>query len=330
VPRIALDASGGDHAPEAPVAGALEAVRELRDGTEIVLVGPASAVRAELAKHGPTPDRVSVVDAPEIVGMAEKPLAAIRSKRKSSIVIGLTLQKAGEVDAFLSAGNTGAVMAASMLLLGTHEGVARPAIGAILPTVDTPALLLDAGANTDCDARELLGFAQLGTVYARDVMRIPNPTVGLLNIGEEEEKGNAVAKEAFHLLNQSSHFRFVGNVEGSDILTDKSDVVVCDGFVGNIVLKFYESAGRVLSDLLQRELPADAVSPDRMERILSFLDYSSYGGAPLLGVRGVSIICHGRSSPAAIKNALRVAERSVKNKLSQHIHDEFVGGEAVA
>ena len=328
--RIALDASGGDFAPQAPVAGALLALEELPETAHVVLVGPEAEVRAELTRQaGPAPERLTVVDAPEAIGMAEKPLAAIRSKRRSSIVVGLGLHKAGDVDAFLSAGNTGAVMAASHLLLGIHEGVQRPAIGTVLPTVDNPVLLLDAGANVDCDARELLGFAHLGVVYARDVLRIENSLVGLLNIGEEEEKGNATVKEAFSLMQRSS-LRFAGNVEGSDILTDKADVVVCDGFVGNIVLKFYESAGRVFSDLLKHELDDEVMNGPGMGRVFRFLDYSSYGGAPLLGVRGISIICHGRSSPAAIKNALRVAFQSVESNLSQHIHDEFVEGEAVA
>ncbi len=322
-----MDASGGDFAPEVPVAGALEAIDILPSSCEIVLIGPKSQVDAELARHGPRPDRIQVVDAPEIIGMGEKPLAAIRNKRKSSIVVGLNMHKAGEVDAFLSAGNTGAVMAASTLLLGLHEGVDRPAIGAVMPSLDQPVLLLDAGANIDCSPRELLGFAQLGVVYARDVLQFEDPSVGLLNIGEEEKKGNSAVKETYPLLATSSHFRFVGNVEGSDILTDKCDVVVCDGFVGNIVLKFYESVGRILSDVIRKEVDSDTVAGAGMGRVFKFLDYSSYGGAPLLGVRGVPIICHGRSSPTAIQNALRVALQSVESHLSQHIHDEFAQGE---
>lgn len=328
--RIALDASGGDFAPRNPVLGALAALDVLPDTGEIVLIGPRAEVEAELRSHGPLPDRVSVVDAPETIGMADKPLAAVRSKKRSSIVIGLKMHKAGEVDAFISAGNTGAVMAASTLLLGLTDGVERPAIGAILPSVPEPVLLLDAGANVDCSPEELLGFACLGAVYARDVLRRPVPRVGLLNIGEEPEKGNVVAKEAHRLFGRSDHFTFAGNVEGSDILVNKCDVIACDGFVGNIVLKFYESTARIFADLLKREIDPQILDGPGMERVLRFLDYSEYGGAPLLGVRGISIICHGRSSPAAIKNAIRVAMQSVASHLTQHIRDEFAEGGAVA
>jgi len=331
VTRIALDASGGDYAPERPVAGALDALRQLPDSCHIVLVGPRDGIEAELAQQdGPTPDRLSIVHAPEIIGMGEKPLAAIRSKRQSSIVVGLTLHQQGEVDAFISAGNTGAMMVASRFVLGLHDGVERPAIGTVLPTVTDPVLLLDAGANVDCNARELYGFAQLGSVYARDVFDRDRPKVGLLNIGEEEEKGNTVAKEAYALLREQPHVTFVGNVEGGDVLQGVCDVVVCDGFVGNIVLKFYESAGRTFADLLQREFPADVLKTEGAARAFEFLDYSTYGGAPLLGVKGVSIICHGRSSPRAFTNAIRVAKHAADNHLSDHIHDEFVQGGAAA
>jgi glycerol-3-phosphate acyltransferase PlsX len=330
VTRIALDASGGDFAPTNPVLGALSALEVLPESCEIVLIGPRAEVEAELRSQGEPPDRISVVDAPETIGMAEKPLSAVRSKKRSSIVLGLSMHKAGDVDAFISAGNTGAVMAASTLLLGLTDGVERPAIGAILPSVPDPVLLLDAGANVDCSAEELLGFAYLGAVYARDVLRRPAPRVGLLNIGEESEKGNAVAKEAHQLFRRSDHFTFAGNVEGSDILVNKCDVIACDGFVGNIVLKFYESTGRIFADLLKREVDPAILSGPGMGRVLRFLDYSEYGGAPLLGVRGISIICHGRSSPAAIKNAIRVAMQSVDSHLTQHIRDEFAEGGAVA
>jgi glycerol-3-phosphate acyltransferase PlsX len=330
VARIALDASGGDFAPAQPVAGALEAVQNLPANCEIVLVGSRSEIEAELAKHGRQPDRISIVDAPEKIGMDEKPLAAVRSKRKSSIVTGLQLHRQGEVDAFISAGNTGAVMAASTLLLGLHDGVERPAIGTVLPSMKEEILLLDAGANVDCSPRELMGFAQLGAVYVRDVFERPDPVVGLLNIGEESEKGNAAAKEAYALLKTTTHFTFAGNIEGSDILVGRCDVVVCDGFVGNIVLKLIESVARTFDGMFRTALDASIVDSEAMKEVFHFLDYSSYGGAPLLGVQGVTIICHGRSSSRAIASALRVALRAVNVHLSDHIHDEFVEDGAVA
>lgn len=329
--RIALDASGGDHAPEAPVAGAVEAINCLGPVCEIVLIGPRAAVEAALSRHGPIPDGITITDAPETIGMDEKPLQAIRSKPRSSIVVGLEAQKRGAVAAFVSAGNTGAVMAASRLLLGLHRGIERPAIGTLFPTVGDPVLFLDAGANIDCSPRELVGFAHLGALYARYVMNRPAPTVGLLSIGEEEEKGTPAVREAHRLLrNGRGRFRFVGNVEGRDILTGACDVVVCDGFVGNIVLKFYESVARLFTGLLEREMEEAVLASDAMRRVLTTLDYSEYGGAPLLGVQGVSVICHGRSPARAIKNAVGVALQSVENRLSEHIGAEFIEDGAAA
>ena len=328
--RIALDAMGGDYAPDVPVQGALAAVDELPPSSDILLVGRQAEIEATLVKHGAKRDRFRIVDAPDVVGMGEKPLAAVRGKPKSSIGIGLGLQKKGEADGFISAGNTGAVMAASTILLGLHPGVQRPAIGMLFPTGGEPVLVLDGGANVDCSPRELQGFAYIGAVYARDVLGRPKPTVGLLNIGEEEEKGNAAVKEAHALLRHSTHFTFKGNVEGRDILGGACDVVVCDGFVGNVVLKFYESVARLFHGLLDREVGRDVLASPAMQRVFKLLDYSEYGGAPLLGIRGVSIICHGSSPPRAIKNAIRVAIQSVQSHLSQHIGAEFAGGEAVA
>jgi glycerol-3-phosphate acyltransferase PlsX len=333
--RIALDAMGGDNAPEAEVEGAAQALAELPPTFIIQLVGRTADIEQALARHPDIPrKRLQVVEAPEVVGMGEKPLAALKSKPKSSISIGLTLQKNDKSDAFISAGNTGAVMAASTLILRLHPGVQRAAIGALLPTGTKPVLLVDSGANVDCDARELVGFAHLGAVYARDVLGRAEPAVGLLNIGEEDEKGNAVAKEAHQMLKSQTGFRYVGNVEGRDVPAGEArggplDVVVCDGFVGNVVLKFYESAGRVFVGFIKREAPAILKSPE-MVNVLKILDWSTYGGAPLLGVQGVSIICHGSSPARAIKNAIRIAVQSVENHLSQDIGAEFARGEVSA
>src|SRR5207253_5908491 len=321
---IALDAMGGDNAPRVEVEGAVQALRELPPTFRIQLVGRTADVEAALQAQGDVDrKRLDIVEAPEVVGMGEKPLAAIKSKPRSSIAIGLGLQKKGQSDAFISAGNTGAVMAAATLLLRVHEGVARAAIGTQFPTAGRPVLVIDGGANVDCDARELVGFAHLGSVYARDVLGRANPTVGLLNIGEEDEKGNAVVKEAHQLLKQTPGIHYIGNIEGREIPVGEArgkrlDVVVCDGFVGNVVLKFYESAGRLFVSLIKREAP-DVLQRPEMAKVLSVLDYATYGGAPLLGVQGVVIICHGASPAKAITNAIRVAVQSVRTHLSDDI-----------
>lgn len=328
--RIALDVMGGDEAPAVPVAGALEALAELPASTEILLVGRRDAIAAALEPHDAAADRLRIVEAPDVIAMSEKPLAAVRGKPKSSIRVGLELQKAGEADAFISAGNTGAVLAAATLLLGLHPGVERAAIAALFPTGAQPVLVIDGGANVDCSPRELTGFAHLGSVYARDVLRRPDPGVGLLNIGEEAEKGNAAVRDVHVLLAQEPGIRFVGNVEGRDILAGACDVVVCDGFVGNVVLKFYESVARLFRDLLVREVERSVLESAGLRRVFKVLDYSEYGGAPLLGVRGVAVICHGRSPARAFKNAIRVALQSVESGLSGHIGAELTRGEAVA
>ncbi|NIM50274.1 MAG: phosphate acyltransferase PlsX [Gemmatimonadales bacterium] len=327
--RIALDAMGSDVAPDVPVAGAVAAVRELPASHEILLVGRQAEVHEALAKHDIPADRIHVVNAPEVIDMSEKPLAAVRGKRKSSIRVGVELQKRGEAHAFISGGNTGAVMAACTLLLGLHPGVERPAIGTVFPTRAKPVLVLDAGANIDCSPRELRGFAHIGSVYARDVLGRTNPSVCLLNIGEEEEKGNEAVRSAYELLKNDRGLRFAGNVEGRDILNGECDVVVCDGFVGNVVLKFYESVARLFSDLLKNEIDPRVLESTAMNRVFRILDYSEYGGAPLLGVRGVAIICHGNSPVRAIKNAIGVAAQAVESHLSQHIAAELAGDGAV-
>jgi phosphate acyltransferase len=333
--RVAVDAMGGDTAPQAEIAGALQALTALPDKFIIQLVGRSDVIGAELAKY-PDADRsrLEIREAAEVIGMAEKPLAAVRSKRKSSIVIGLGLQKAGESDAFVSAGNTGALLAASTLLLGLHDGVERATVATLFPTSSQPVLVLDGGANVDCSPRELVGFAYLGSVYMRDVLRRPSPTVGLLNVGEEEEKGNAIIREAHALLRRSPRLHYIGNVEGRDIVAGHPkfgvvDVVVCDGFVGNVILKFYESVAHLFVNLVKERVP-DMLGRPEIKEVFRILDYSEYGGAPLLGVQGISIICHGASTPNAIKNAIRVAVQSVQVDLSRHIGAEFAQREAAA
>ena len=333
--RVAVDAMGGDTAPQAEIAGVVQALTALPGQFIVQLVGRADVIKAELAKY-PNIDhsRLEIHEAAEVIGMAEKPLAAVRKKPKSSIVIGLGLQKAGQSDAFVSAGNTGAILAASTILLGLHDGVERATVATLLPTANQPVLVLDGGANVDCSPRELVGFAYLGTVYMRDVLRRPSPTVGLLNVGEEEEKGNAISREAHNLLKRSPRLHYIGNIEGRDIVAGHHkygvvDVVVCDGFVGNVVLKFYESVGRLFVGLVKQLVP-DLLQRAELRELFRILDYSEYGGAPLLGVKGVSIICHGASPANAYKNAVRVAVQSVEADLSKHIGAEFAEGETAA
>jgi glycerol-3-phosphate acyltransferase PlsX len=326
--RVAVDAMGGDFAPHAAVAGALLALAELSDEHTIQLVGRTALVEStltellagECAAQMPHRGRVTVVEAPDVVAMTDKP-SAVRGKSRSSMVVGLKLQADGHADAFVSAGNTGAQMAASVFTLGRHAGLARPAISTLFPTARQPVVVLDSGANVDCSAEELVQFARLGAVYAEDLLGRAEPTIGLLSIGEEPEKGNAAVKEAHQLLAREPDLRFLGNIEGRDIpvgACDRGpiDVVVCDGFVGNVLLKFYESLAPTLLDVFARALHAEQ---DSLAEAFKELDYSEYGGAPLLGVKGVSIISHGKSNARAVKNAVKVAVRAVESRMSEHI-----------
>src|SRR5271156_1669584 len=311
---------GGDHAPHATVDGALLALAELAPQHSIQLVGRTADIDAALSRHRDVPrDRLEVIDAPDVVAMTDKPSAVLRGKKQSSMVIGLELQPAGRSDAFVSAGNTGAQMAASSRVLGLMPGLERPAIATQFPTAGKPVLVLDSGANVDCSPEELLSFARLGAVYAEDLLGRPNPVIGLLSVGEEDEKGSAAGKEANQLL-RTSGLNFQGNVEGRDLPRGASDrgpidVVVCDGFVGNVLLKFYET---VAPTIIRMVVKASGVDPEQILRPLPQLDADSAGGAPLLGVKGVSIISHGRSNAKAIKNAIGVALRTVESRMTEH------------
>ena len=319
--RIALDAMGGDHAPKAPVAGALEALAELDATHTIQLVGRRADIEAQLSALGAPASgqtRLEIIDAPDVIEMTDKP-TDVRKKPNSSMMLGLKIQAEGKSDAFVSAGNTGAQMAASMMALRLHAGLKRPAIATNFPTAKKSIVVMDSGANVDCSADELVQFARLGSVYAEDILGRTNPAVGLLSIGEEPEKGNAVTKEAHQML-LNAGINFLGNVEGRDLPAGTShhgdlDVVVCDGFVGNVILKFYEAVAPLMVRLLVKE----GVDETTIKKGLRSLDYSEHGGAPLLGVKGVSIICHGRSTPAAIKNAVKAAVRAVDSRMNEHI-----------
>jgi glycerol-3-phosphate acyltransferase PlsX len=316
--RVALDAMGGDHAPREIVAGAADAVRDL--GIEVALVGPAARLREEM-RGGASAAHLRIVDAPDVIGMAEAPAMALRRKRRSSIAVALDLVRRGEADAMVSAGNTGAVMAAALLTLRPIEGIDRPAIAAVLPTQRGRALMLDAGANVDCRPKHLLQFAVMGSVYAQRVMGVPSPRVGLLSNGEEDTKGNELVIRAAELLRRSG-LRFIGNIEGRGVFAGDADVVVCDGFVGNAVLKFGEGLALGIFSLLREELSRGllvrlgvALARPRLRALARRLDHTEYGGAPLLGVDGICIVSHGSSKSRAIRNAIALAAESVRSHM---------------
>ena len=318
--RIVLDAMGTHGAPRSEVAGAMAALQEFDGDFRIVLVGDRAVVQAELARHRDVPmDRLELEDAPDRVLPGEAPASVLRKHPNSSIVRGLQLHKEGRADAFVSAGSTGAVMAASLFILRPLEGVDRPAIGTLLPTAANPIIMLDAGANVDCKTHHLIQFAHLGNIYAQDLMGLERPRIGLLNIGEEPEKGDEIALEAYQRLAREPGLHFVGNIEGNEIINGRCDVLVCDGFVGNVLLKFYESVAQFIVGFLRRELKNAGAEKLDFEEAFRMLDYSDCGGAPLLGVNGVPIICHGDSSPKAIRNAIRVAAQSVRSSMVEHV-----------
>ena len=321
--RIALDAMGGDRAPSEIVAGAVEAVRE--HGREIVLVGRRPVIEEELARQGASDSRLSVVDALEVVSMDESPVASYRTKKDSSIAVGLRLLRDREVQGFVSAGNSGAIMTAALFILGRIEGIERPALATVFPTLLGKCLLIDVGANAECKPHYLAQFGLMGSVYMERVFGCQSPKVGLLSNGEEDSKGNQLVQEARPLL-RGAPLRFVGNVEGKDIPFGLADVVVCDGFTGNVVLKLAEGIGEMFFQMLREELTrnvlsqaAAAVLRPSFRRIAKRLDYQEYGGAPLLGVNGVCSIAHGRSSAKAICNAIRVTIQAAEGGLVQAI-----------
>lgn len=320
--RIALDAMGTDTAPVAEVAGAVGALRTPGSDFEVTLVGDSASLEVELAKHSAFPtERLSIVHAPDRVLPGDPPSTVLRRKPESSIAIGVGLHKDGKADAFISAGSTGAVMAASLFILRPLDGVDRPAIGTVVPSAGGPLLLLDAGANVDCKPHQLVQFAHLGKVYAQDLMGIAEPRIGLLNIGEEPRKGDELAVATYKFLEESG-LNFVGNVEGRGIIEGGCDVLVCDGFVGNVLLKFYESVASFIVGLLTNAL-GEAHASEDLEEVFRLLDFTETGGAPLLGVNGIPIICHGASPPKAIENAIRVGDRAAKASMVSHFVREL-------
>lgn len=329
--RIALDAMGGDFAPVNEVIGTIECLRQCGNRFHVVLVGDEQQIHAELQKHNTAGLDFSVVHAPEIIDMHDSPVVAIKTKPNSSLVKGMTLHKDRSVDAFVSAGNTGAVTAASTLILGRIPGVSRPTVAAIFPSESGPTLIVDAGAVSDCRPQFLFEFGVMGSIYSRYMFKKTSPRVGLLNIGEEESKGNELAKESFKYISErKAAFNFIGNIEGRDILKGNVDVVVCDGFVGNILLKFAESIPGYLKFQFKKFATKSLVNTlmigvlrGSLREIFRDMDYTEFGGIPLLGVNGVSIIGHGSSPSKAIKNMLFRAEEMVQFRINQHIQENL-------
>lgn len=329
--RIAIDAMGGDFAPDEVVAGAIRAREEL--GVEILLVGDQARIERAIQQHVATlPEGITIVPAEGMIEMCEEPLTSLRRKPKASINVAMKLVKKDQADAVVSAGHSGAAMAAALLKLGRLKGIDRPAIGAVFPTLkaDKSVLVLDVGANVDCRPRFLEQFAVMGSVYSRSVLGVDEPQVGLLNIGEEASKGNDLALQTHQLLQNRSGINFVGNAEGRDVLSGDFDVVVCDGFVGNVLLKFAEAVGDVLLQILREELPrgvrgklGTAMLKPNLRRIKQRIDHAEHGGGLLLGVDGVCIISHGSSQAPSIFNAIRLANEAVEHRVLDQIHGYY-------
>lgn len=329
--RIAVDGMGGDYAPQVVVDGAVLAANDFSD-VEIILVGQPDALKRELNRHKVIGGKIVIEPASEVIGMGDSPVQAIRRKKDSSMLVCVELLKQGKADAFVTAGNTGAAVAATTLKLGLLPGIRRPGIAISTPTLHGISVAMDVGANINPSAEELFQYAVMTDIYARSIYHKKNPSVGLLNIGEEESKGTEVLKEAYKLLRDSS-LNFVGNIEGRDFFTGKVDCIICDGFVGNVVLKMCESMVETALSLLSRELKKNPISllgawlcQPALNAIRKETNYEEAGGAPLLGVNGRVIISHGISSARAIRNAIRVAGETVIKKVNERIVEQISNG----
>jgi glycerol-3-phosphate acyltransferase PlsX len=327
--RIVLDAMGGDHAPEVVVEGGVMAAREY--GIEVVLVGPQEVIEAELAKHDTAGLSLPVVHASQVIEMTDEPSMAARKKKDSSMVVGMKLVNNGEADAFTTAGNSGGALAAALFRLGRVKGIKRPALSTVFPTRKGLCFISDIGANTDCKPIYLLQFGIMGSAYAERVLGIPSPRVGIVSTGEEEGKGSILVKEVFKLFRESD-LNFIGNVEGKDIPAGLADVVVTDGFSGNVAIKLAEGVAALLMEVMEEEIKkrptavlGALLAKSALREVKRRLDYSEYGGAPLLGVDGVVIIGHGRSNAKAIKNMVRVGKEAVEKGMLEAIKEGIAG-----
>lgn len=326
--KIVVDAMGGDFAPQNVVAGAVDAVKEYR--ACVTLVGPRELIEEELKKYQFPKGLIEIVDAPDVVAMDEPATVVIRQKPQSSINVGIGLLKKEGYGAFVSAGNTGACVAASIFVLGMIPGVDRPGIGCVFPSLKKFTFIIDVGANTAAKPEHLLQYAKMAKVYAQSVLDRPRPSIGLLNIGEEESKGTGLEKEAHKLLEEKEPL-FIGNIEANEVFTGKTDCIVCDGYVGNITLKVAEGLMESAGKLLKREIKKNPIAilgalllQSSLSELKKSVDYSEYGGAPLLGVDGLVLISHGRSSAKAIKNAVRAAKEQVEHNVLARIKEEMV------
>ena len=328
--KVAVDAMGGDHAPAAIVKGAVDALQE-RDNLFVYLAGKEDAIRQELSKYSYPEERIQIVPASQVIETGEPPVNAIRGKKDSSLVVALGLVRKGEADAFVSAGSTGAVLVGGQVMVGKLKGVERAPLAPLIPTLKGSSLLIDCGANVDARSSHLVQFARMGSIYMENVMHIKNPRVALVNIGAEEEKGNALAKETYPLLKACKDINFIGNIEAREIPEGKADVIVCEAFVGNVILKLYEGvAGALMKKVkagmmstLRSKIGALLVKP-ALKSTLKDFDVSEYGGAPLLGLKGLVVKSHGSSDANEIKNSIlqciQFKEQKINEKISEHMN----------
>ena len=330
---IAVDAMGGDLGPSVVVPGAIEAARQT--GAKILLVGNEATLDGELNRLSPSGVDLEIVHAPEVAGMDEKPSDILRRKKNASIQVACRLVRDGAAQGVVSAGHSGASVACGMFIMGRIPGVERPALASLLPTEKEPVVLLDVGATVDCKPYNIFQFGLMGDAFARDILNKESPRVGLLSIGEEEGKGNSQVKEAYELFKMAQNLNFSGNIEGRDLFTGEMDVAVCDGFVGNVALKLSEGLGMSLSRVLKRELLNSGILPklgsllakSAFKRFAKVVDYAEYGGAPLLGLQNISIVCHGRSNSKAICSATRMATLFVEKETNQRLMEAICANE---
>lgn len=337
ITKVALDAMGGDNAPMEIVKGAVDAVSSRKD-IKVFLVGQEDAIKGELAKYSYPAEQIEIVHAPEVIEMAEPPVIAIRKKKQSSMVVAMNMVKHGEADAFVSAGSSGAILVGGQTIVGRIKGIRRPPLAPIIPTANGMSLLIDCGANVDAKAENLVQFAQIGSIYMENIMGIKNPRVAIVNIGAEEEKGNALVKETIPMLHECKDINFIGCIEAREIPNGAADVIVCEAFVGNVILKLYEGLSSTLIKEIKKGLMSTLISKigaflalPALKETLKDFDASKYGGAPLLGLNGLVVKAHGSSKSVEITNAIyqcvSFKEQDINGKIKEHIVVETADAE---